>query len=467
MNQRKLYYLVLAGITFLLVSLACGSSTTRELETAIVPTVTDEEVTNETPTEQITEEKPTEIPPTNTPLPTSPPPTPTPEPEPITVTKYGFGQNGMDIGFAFVVENPNQGLAVENSQYQVAAYNDAGSVVGTKSGYINILLPGQSFGIGGDLLVDEGVIVSSIEVQLNAGEFKLTEPMSTFEVESIAYYESDMFSYATGVINNPYDRDFTDVRVSAVIYDEKGNIIGGGFTYLNFILANGSTGTEVLVTSDGKVARVELFPSVANLSMLNIDEEIPTDASNIELLKYGFGQDDFSTGFGMLIENPNTDYSVEGSQYHLTVYSSDGKVLTTQGNFISILYPEQILGVGGDISFVREVEIDKIDFQIRAGEYVKSEQIPSFTSENVTYQPGSYSSKVTGLIVSPYNTDITNLRVSAIVYDENEMIVGGGFTYIDFVPANDKIAVEVLVTTAGNPSTAELYTAISSLSDLE
>ncbi|HID34470.1 MAG TPA: hypothetical protein EYP25_07875 [Anaerolineae bacterium] len=472
MKHKNFYHIALAIAVLLLVSLACGSSTTEQLQDVVVPTATAVKVGVEPTQEQELEEQPidvtpTEALPTETPLPTDPPPTPTPEPEPITVTNFGFGQDGRSVGFAFIVENPNMGLAFEDSQYQLAAYDENDVVVETDSGYINLLLPGQSLGVGGDLFLDEGVTVSKIEVQLNAGNPEPTEPIPTFTVESVAYHAGDHFSHATGVINNPYDIDLTNLRVSAIVYDETGNIIGGGYTYQNFILANGSNGTEVSVTSAGNVARIELYPTLSSLSLFSSDEELPDGASEIQLVNYGFGQDGRRAGFGMIIENPNSGYAVENSQYQLTAFATDGTVLVTDEGYINLLLPEQLLGLGGDLFLGEGMEIDHVEVQIKAGEYVESETIPLFTYENATYQPGSYSSKVTGLVVSPYTSDITNLRVSAIAYDENGEIIGGGDTYLDFAPANGKAAVEVSVTVNGTPFSVELFATVTSLSDFE
>ena len=346
MKHINLYKTVLAIVALLLVSLACGSSTTEKLQEA----VGDPGTTSETTTDPI-------------------------DSEPITVIKYGFGQNGRSAGFAFIVENPNLGLSIEDSQYQLAAYDEDGIVVETDSGYINLLLPEQSIGIGGDLFLDEGVTISKIEVQLNSGDSAPTEPMTTFNVESTAYYAGDYFSHVTGVISSPYSIDFTDLRVSAIVYDEEGNIIGGGFTFLNFLLANGSSGTEVSVTSAGHVASVELYPTLSSLSLLSSDEERPDGTSDIQLVKFGFGQIDRSGGFGMLVENPNSGYAIERSQFQLTAFAANGTVLVTEEGYITSLLPEQLLGLGGDLIVGDGMEIDHIEVQIRAGKYVESEII--------------------------------------------------------------------------------------------
>jgi len=215
-NRFKLICIV---VIFVLIASACGSSTTEQLENAVVPTSTVEvvQITEEAPPDtqeakpEPTKPQSTDIPkpteevlPTATPEPTNPPPTPTPKPEPITVTAQGFGQDGSSVGYSFIVENPNDGLAFEDSQYQIAALDESGAIVDTDSGYIALLLPGQTLGVGGSLYIDKGITVSSIEVQLNAGDPQATDPIPSFTVDLPTYYAGDYSSSVTGVIQSPY-----------------------------------------------------------------------------------------------------------------------------------------------------------------------------------------------------------------------------------------------------------------------
>ena len=466
MNSKyaRLYFPVLALVTAVLASLACGSSTTQELATAA------QQPTAATTPASINEstKAPTQKPgPTATKKPTEPPPSPTPKPEAISLLNQGFGQDDRQVGFAFIVENPNAGLAIENSQYQIAAYNADGVVVKTDSGYIELLLPSQKLAIGGTMFLDEGVTASNIEVQLSEGDATPTDPIPSFTVDSVVYVAGQFSSNATGVVTNPYKRDITNLRVSAVAYNAAGEIIGGGFTFLNFILANGTTGVKVSVTSAKDVASVELYPVISGLSSLTADDSLPNGATNLVLSKQGFGQDDQQAGFGMLIVNPNEGFSIESTQYHLTAYAENGNVVAVEEGYVEVLLPNQTLGVGGSTFLEKGVTIARIDVQIKAGKFEKSDVLPFFTAEKATYQASQFSSKVTGQIVSPYAKDITYVRVSAIAYNEASDIIGGGFTFLDFAPANGKAAVEVSITTAGKPVTVELFAAVSALSDFK
>lgn len=488
-NSYPKYFISILVIAILLIASACGGSTTEQLQEAassnqeeeVVETQDESELQEEeVETGNIeTEENPTDIPatdtlqptepsPTATSEPTQPPPTSTPEPEPITIVSQGFGQNDRSIGYSFLVENPNVGLAFEDSQYQLAALDESGAIVDTDSGFIALLLPEQKLGIGGTLFVEEGVTVSSIEIQLNAGSPQSTESIPNFTVELPTYIPGDFFSYVNGIIQSPYNRTFSDIKVSAVVYNAEDQIIGGGFTYVNFILANERTGVSVSVESSSDVARVELYPVLSGLSLFRENNDIPENTESLSLINEGFGQDERSAGYGFLIENPNIGHTIENSQYRITFYSADGTVLETDEGYINIILPEQTLGIGGEIYLDESQVVDSIETQILAENYIEtSEELPQLTSENVTYSQGSFSSEVTGFITSPYSQDITNLLVSAILFDENGNIIGGGYTYLDFAAANSKSAVEVSVTANGVPESVELYALPTSLSDFE
>lgn len=151
-----------------------------------MPTATSTTAPKEQPVEKA---DPTATP---TPAPTAtftPAPTPTPKPEDLTITESGFGQDERYLGFAFIVTNPNSNLAIEDAQYQIAAYDADGTVVETDSGYISLILPGQALGIGGTRILDEGVTVDKVEVQLSQGDAETADPLPSFTSDQVTYLD--------------------------------------------------------------------------------------------------------------------------------------------------------------------------------------------------------------------------------------------------------------------------------------
>jgi hypothetical protein len=434
-NDKRLIKIWVPTIVLMVLSLACGSTTTEKLQEAVN---TQPAVNNQTPGVSSPSDK---IEDNTAPLPT---PTTIQKAEPLLIQKVGFGQDGISAGFAFLLENPSENLAISSSQYQIAAYDEEGVILKTDSGYIELLLPGQILGIAGDLYIDEGKTISEIKVQIKDGKPEITDITQTLTTENVEYFESDYFESVTGIISNPYSKHLSNVKTYAVIYDVSGNIIGGGLTYVNFLLANSSTGVRVSVTSNGDIGNIELYPTLSGLSSFSSIDDIPAEAANIEISDYGFGVDNFSVGFGFLVNN--------------------NFVLAVDDGYINVILPNQILGIGGDLYNSSSKYIDHIDVQIIDGKYISSEILPEFSYENITFSSGSYSSSVTGVINNPYTQDITNLKVSAITFDQNGNITGGGFTYLDFLPAEDKTAVDVSVTADKSTVSAEIYATISSLS---
>lgn len=399
------------------------------------------------------------------------------ETEPVVVTSYGFGQAeaGGSVGFGFMVENPND-LAILESEYEISAFDENDVLVGTYESHLIDLLPGQSLGVGGNFSVDGDVTVSKIEVQLTSGYPEADVTLPTFTVESVTFYPGERWSAATGVIKNPNDTNFPDILIYAIALDEAGNIVGGGVDDATpFVLANGSTGTETRVYSAGDVASVELYPVVSSWS--STVEELPGDASEIQLVKYGFGQTDQRAGFGMLLENPNSNYALQYVKYRVIAYAADGAVLSVTGTKeIPWLFPEQTLGIGDDLFLASEggeMDIDHIEVQVLAGEYVETGVIPFLTTEKVSYRTGDefepYLWFARGLVVNPYDTSVSDFTVYAIAYDADGEIIGGGYDYPfdKELPANGSLEYVVGIDASGNLYRVELYATVGYSFELE
>ena len=112
----------------------------------------------------------------------------TTEQQTIILLGSGFGQNGQDLGFAFLIENPNFDFAFENTQFLLLAFDENGIEIGTKMGNIEPILPGQTLGVSGVMLLEQNTPVSKIEVQLIEGDHNTNTRSFPFMIESNRYY---------------------------------------------------------------------------------------------------------------------------------------------------------------------------------------------------------------------------------------------------------------------------------------
>ena len=72
------------------------------------------------------------------------------------LSRVALASKMASLDMPSIVNNPNAGYAIENSQLQVALYDDAGNAIGTDSGTIGLILPGAKRPVSGVITVPDG-----------------------------------------------------------------------------------------------------------------------------------------------------------------------------------------------------------------------------------------------------------------------------------------------------------------------
>ncbi|MEM8534903.1 MAG: hypothetical protein AAGF95_28950, partial [Chloroflexota bacterium] len=193
-------------------------------------------------------------------------------------------------------------------------------------------------------------------------------------------------------------------------------------------------------------------------------EPVEEPALGVEVGQTGFGQDGAEVGYAFIVTNLD-DQLIGDSEYQVSVYDANDVVVGTDSGSVVTIGPGQQIGIAGSL-FVNDetVEVDRIDVQFRATDRMIFEEEFVFTAENVNYMPDDISPSVSGVVSSSYEQDFGNLVVFAIAYDEADEIIGGGYNFLDFIPAQGQSAIDVSITAAGDPARVELYPLLSILS---
>ncbi len=465
MEKRAPKYAFFVMICVLMLAFsACGS---KEEPVKVIPPIEEAEPVAATaiPQEQPITEAATPVPAVQaTAIPAAPS---VPTAAPLVVQKFGFGQDEQSVGYAFILQNPNPTLAIRDSEYRITAYDASEVVLDSTNNYLDLILPGQVMGIGGDLYLDEGQTVARMEVVFKDGTPELAEPSaSPFTVQGVTYIKDEYFSRVAGLITSALPEDVTNLITYAVLYDAAGNIIGGGYTYLNFILANSSVGVDVYVSSAGEVAKAELYPSLNEVGEYNKPEAIPPDGQKAVVLKSGIGKGEYSSSLAFLISNPDTKYAIINSSYQVTAFAQDGRVVGVNRGYLPLLMPNALFGVGEGLYLFNEGDVAAtVNVQFLHGEYVVNSQLLPFTTENVIYE-SDYLPKVKATVKNPYAVDLESVTVHVLAYNANDEIIGGGSGWVDFLPANGSALVEAYLSVGETPTRVELYPTLSNLDDL-
>ncbi len=215
-----------------------------------------------------------------------------------------------------------------------------------------------------------------------------------------------------------------------------------------------------VLVSGGVYAALNLIPSPGPPPPRASLEELRLVAQGVDK---SAGTGEREVGYAFIVENPDGDRAAEGGTYRLTAFDLRGGTLATSSGTVPVLLPGQKLGIGGLLTLAPGETVDRLNIEITAGELVNVEGQPTLGAEDVKYRADGDTPKVTGIISNPYREDIQEVTVSAIAYNAEGMIIGGGGIVVDTISASGQEAVEIPVTSSGPPERVEIYAAVSRL----
>ncbi len=206
--------------------------------------------------------------------------------------------------------------------------------------------------------------------------------------------------------------------------------------------------------------------SPAAIPTEELPADAPADALPLEVVGYGFGVGQFGAGWGLVVRNPNPAYALEDSRYTLTALDAGGTTIYTEEGKLPLLLPEQRLGVGGVLQVDDEAAVVALTVVVQSGAFVAREAGALITAEDVTYTAGTFSDEVAATLVNPFAVEIADLRVTAVAFDADDRVIGGGVAMLDLLPAEGSAAVVVPVSVGGEPARVEVFAVVDGLAAL-
>lgn len=180
----------------------------------------------------------------------------------------GFSQLDIEVSFGFLVVNRNLSFAVEDSRYRLTAFNEEGFVIAVDEGRIDLVLPGQTMGLGRSLFIENEESVDRIDLVIQNGTAVLTPPLPLFEIQNLAVAGADGATGLTGQIFNPFDKLLKDISLYVIYFDQDGQIIGGSSGNLDMLPAAGSASVDMNISAAVSPVTTQLFASVSALEDL-------------------------------------------------------------------------------------------------------------------------------------------------------------------------------------------------------
>lgn len=162
----------------------------------------------------------------------------------IRVLDSGFTWDQETLSYSFTAENTAQDTSMEETHVQVNVYDETGEPIGSDTGMIDFILPGQVVAYAGHvpLLKQPERISLSFTVENEA----TVESVRTFERIDGRFEATSFGGRVVAPVKNPYDKELRRLKVVAVLRKADGKILNGGSTILEVLPPRG----ESIVTID-------------------------------------------------------------------------------------------------------------------------------------------------------------------------------------------------------------------------
>lgn len=170
--------------------------------------------------------------------PAEPPPLETNSPS-VKVRAEGFSQDQENVSYGVVLRNVSAQDALDVS-VTTNFVDGTGTILKSESESISVLPAGKTYYLGGDSFTERGARVAHLETAVSVGSSQAASyPLPTVTRVRLANDEYAGLS-VHGEVENTLDAPLSQfARISAVVFDTRGRVIGGGYTYLDADLAPG------------------------------------------------------------------------------------------------------------------------------------------------------------------------------------------------------------------------------------
>lgn len=177
-----------------------------------------------------------------------------------------------------------------------------------------------------------------------------------------------------------------------------------------------------------------------------------------QLESSGFVQDEDQLAYAFKLRNPDTTLTMQQIEYTIQAYDATDQLLGNDTFSLSRLLPEQVMGMSGLMTLETPGEISRIEVVLPDNTVAASEvDVPQLALEDVQLFASDTFDRVTGLLRNPTTETLERVRISALGFDEQDQLVGGGLGYVMYLPPETPLGVEILLRSKATPARVEVY----------
>lgn len=169
----------------------------------------------------------------------------------------------------------------------------------------------------------------------------------------------------------------------------------------------------------------------------------PLARQDLEIIDSGFQVVDGYVSFAVIGHNPNpSKYIVNYLPLQVTFYEGDSIVKTAEEAFSTVLPDQTTATTGFDEMDGRP---DRMEVRMGTTDWVTVDfSTGHLLIDEVSTKPDRFSGWVTkGTAESTFDNRQENVRITVVHRNDDGQVIGGDFTFIDFIDPGTKIAFEV------------------------
>jgi hypothetical protein len=418
MPKKTVYIMILFVLFPLVVGLACLSS--RADPTATPRPVIETEVVVEAPTSEPTTDVVVEE--------TEEPTATLSAPEDFVLLDNSLWvQDGSMVFAAFMIENPSNDLLYEDVEFTIRLLDETGNLIDQDYQSILWFFPGQTVGLVTNYwLESEAEVMGGVEVEWTyTGTSTRDDKVNPLTYEDAVYWGNGGYPLVTGRVVNTDTVTYTDVRANVICFDRAGEVVGGGYTFVNFVLGQDYSGFNAYMDTFGDVASVAVFPTVTYASQW-VEE---TDLLTGLVIEYdNFYEDDLGYLQGGFIARNATEQVLRNSLITINFYDEDDHITAVASAYIDLLLPGDAVGIVPWVTTPPEGVVSmEYDFRLLPGEVDDAYELDEnpFVINSITLS-GEDGDDVLVNFTNQYSKTVSEVDIYVLVYNYSGEIIGGG-----------------------------------------
>ena len=163
----------------------------------------------------------------------------------------------------------------------------------------------------------------------------------------------------------------------------------------------------------------------------------------------------------IVMHNTNSKYAIEYPEFRVTAYNAENKVMGTEEQVLSLIYPNQefvynymLFEVDEEPSKIKVNLLEPKEYNITATSKLDYETYEQMAGQNISIM----DDLVTGEIYNPNDYDVESAVVTVVFRNDDCAIIYAEETYVDQIYANDSVPFEVdIYTDIELPEECEVY----------